>query len=121
VWWFGEGLAAIDRDAAVVLAGRGLAASIALAAALTLIAVGVYLPRPAARAALVLAIVAATAIWVFGEAFGAIFTGTAIARPPAAIASRPDQSEPIIPNEIVAPSHRRGVCLSWRRRPPGPG
>ena len=47
-----------------------------LAVALTLIAVGVYLPRPAARATLVLAIVVAMAIWVFGEAFGAILTGS---------------------------------------------
>ena len=34
------------------------------------VAVGVYLPRPAARATLVLAIVVAAAIWVFGEASG---------------------------------------------------
>ena len=140
-------LAAIDRGAAVLVAGQGLAASIVLAMALTLIAVGVYLPRPAARATLVLAILVATAIWVFGEAFGAILTGsatdpnsgpllallalaywpvttmtavraptaprrgrqlgTASAHPLVPIASRPDQSGPIIPNEIVAPPHRR--------------
>ncbi len=69
-------LAAIDRGAAVLVAGQGLGASIVLAMVLTLIAVGVYLPRPAARATLVLAIVMATAIWVFGEAFGAILTGS---------------------------------------------
>lgn len=69
-------LAAIDRGAAMLVAGRGLAASIVLAAAVTLIAVGTYLPRPAARATLVLAIVVAMAIWVVGEAFGAIFTGS---------------------------------------------
>ena len=39
------------------------------------IAVGVYLPPPAARATLVLAIVVAALIWVFGEAFGTILTG----------------------------------------------
>ena len=42
-----------------------------------LIAVGVYLPRLAARATLVLAIVVAAVIWVFGEAFGAILAGGA--------------------------------------------
>jgi len=70
-------LAALDNHAASVLARQGLAASIALAVALALIAVGVYLPRPAARAAVVLAIVVAALIWVFGEAFGAILAGGA--------------------------------------------
>jgi hypothetical protein len=68
-------LAAIDRNAASLLAHQGLAASIVLAAALVLIAVGVYLPGPAARGALVLAVVVATLIWVVGEAFGAIMAG----------------------------------------------
>jgi hypothetical protein len=35
----------------------------------------VYLPASTAKAALVLAIVVAAVIWVFGEAFGAILTG----------------------------------------------
>jgi len=48
-----------------------------LAVALVVIAVGVYLPRPAARATVVLAIVVAAVIWVFGEAFGAILAGGA--------------------------------------------
>jgi hypothetical protein len=65
-------LAALDRGAASLVAHQGLAASIVLAAALVIIAVGVYLPRPAAKATLVLAIVVAAVIWVFGEAFGAI-------------------------------------------------
>src|SRR5271165_3795594 len=69
-------LAAIDRGAAALVAGQGLAASIVLAVTLALIGVGIYLPRPAAKATLTLAIVAAMAIWVFGEAFGAIFTGS---------------------------------------------
>jgi hypothetical protein len=38
---------------------------------------GVYLPRPAARGTLILAIVVAAAIWVFGQAFGAILAGGA--------------------------------------------
>jgi hypothetical protein len=68
-------LAAIDRGAAAFIGNQGLAASIVLAIALAVIAVGVYLPPPAARATLVLAIVVAAAIWVFGEAFGTILTG----------------------------------------------
>ena len=67
-------LAAIDRGAASLVGGQGLAASIALAVALAAIAVGVYLPLPVAKATLVLAIVVAAAIWVFGEAFGTILT-----------------------------------------------
>jgi hypothetical protein len=68
-------LASLDKGAASLLAGQGLATSIVLAVAFILIAVGVYLPRPAAKATLVLAIVVAAAIWVFGEGFGTILTG----------------------------------------------
>lgn len=70
-------LAALDRGAASVLAGHGLAASVVLAAALAVIAIGVYLPRRASAPILVSAIVLAGLIWVFGEAFGEIFTGSA--------------------------------------------
>jgi hypothetical protein len=70
-------LASIDRGAASLVAHQGLAASIVLAVALVIIAVGVFLPPSAARAALVLAIVVATVIWVVGEAFGAILAGGA--------------------------------------------
>ena len=68
-------LAALDRGAASLVAHQGLAASIVLAVALVIVAVGVYLPATAARGTLVLAIVIAAVIWVFGEAFGAIMTG----------------------------------------------
>ena len=70
-------LAALDNHAASLLAHQGLAASIVLAIALAVIAVGVYLPPPAARATVVLAIVVAALIWIFGEAFGAILAGGA--------------------------------------------
>jgi len=70
-------LAGLDNHAASLLAHQGLAASVVLAVALALIAVGVYLPRPAARATVVLAIVVAAVIWVFGEAFGTILAGGA--------------------------------------------
>ena len=68
-------LSAIDRGAASLVANQGLAASIVLAVALVLIAVGVYLPPSAAKATLVLAIVVALVIWVVGEAFGTILAG----------------------------------------------
>jgi hypothetical protein len=70
-------LAAIDQNAAALVARQGLAASVVLAIALVLIAVGVYLPASAARAAIVLALVVATVIWVVGEAFGTILAGGA--------------------------------------------
>jgi hypothetical protein len=70
-------LAALDRDAASLVSGEGMAASVVLAAALVLIAIGVYLPSPAAKAALALGIVVALVIWVFGEAFGMIMAGGA--------------------------------------------
>ncbi len=68
-------LAALERGAASLVAHQGLTASIVLAIALVVIAVGVYLPASAAKATLVLAIVVAAVIWVFGEAFGGILTG----------------------------------------------
>jgi hypothetical protein len=68
-------LAALDRGAASLVSGQGLAASVVLAVALILIAAGVYLPAPAAKGTLVLAIVVALVLWVVGEAFGAIMTG----------------------------------------------
>ena len=70
-------LAALDRGAASLVSGQGMAASVVLAVALILIAVGVYLPSPAAKGTLVLAIVVALVIWVFGEAFGMIMAGGA--------------------------------------------
>jgi hypothetical protein len=70
-------LAAIDNGAAGLLARHGLAAAIVLAAVLAIVAVGVYAPPPVARAAVILAIVVAAAIWVVGEDLGEIFTGSA--------------------------------------------
>jgi hypothetical protein len=70
-------LAGIENGAAAVVGGHGLAASIALAAACVLVAAGVWLPRSAARATLVLALVVAAMIWVAGQAFGMILAGGA--------------------------------------------
>ena len=70
-------LAGLEKHAAAVLAHQGLAASIVLAVALIAIAVGIFLPPPLARSALILALVVAAFIWVFGEAFGQILAGGA--------------------------------------------
>jgi hypothetical protein len=73
-------LAAIMRGAASLVAGQGLAVSIALAAAFVLIAVSVYLPRRAvraAKAALLLAIVVAVVIWVAAQALGGVLASGA--------------------------------------------
>jgi hypothetical protein len=70
-------LAALDKHAAALLARHGLAASIVLAVAFAIVAIGVYLPPSLARATLILGIVLAAVIWVFGEAFGGILTGGA--------------------------------------------
>jgi hypothetical protein len=68
-------LAALDKHSAALVAHQGLAASVVLAVALIIVAVGVYLPPPAATATLILAVVLAAVIWVVGEALGAILTG----------------------------------------------
>ena len=70
-------LSAAVRGASSLVAGQGLAASIVLAVALVVIAVGIYLPPAIAQATLVLAIVVALLIWVFAQAFGMIFAGGA--------------------------------------------
>ena len=67
----------LENHAAAVLDHQGLTASIVLAVALIVIAAGVFLPPPLARSALILALVVAAFIWVFGEAFGQILTGGA--------------------------------------------
>ena len=68
-------LAALDRGAAAAAGSHGLAISVALAAAFVLIAAGIPFPATT-RPALVLAMIAGLAIWVVGENFGGILTGT---------------------------------------------
>jgi hypothetical protein len=68
---------ALENHAAAVLDHQGLTASIVLAATLIVIAAGVFLPPPLARGALIVALMMAAFIWVFGEAFGQILTGGA--------------------------------------------
>jgi len=68
-------LSAIERGGASLVANQGLAASVVLAVALAGIAVGVYLPRPFAKATVALAIVVALVIWVVAEGLGGILAG----------------------------------------------
>ncbi|HLQ54470.1 MAG TPA: hypothetical protein VK162_09375 [Streptosporangiaceae bacterium] len=68
-------LAVTDTRVGALLARHGLAASIVLAVTLGVIAAGVYLPTRAARAAIVLAVFVALAIWV-AEALGGVLTGS---------------------------------------------
>lgn len=70
-------LAALDRSAAALVAHQGLAASIALAVAFGLIAVGVCLPARVARGTLVLALLVAAVLWVVGQALGGMLSGSA--------------------------------------------
>jgi hypothetical protein len=68
---------AIERHSAALIGQQGLATSIVFAVAFVLIAVGVFLPRPYARAAVILALVVSAVIWVVGEAFGMILASGA--------------------------------------------
>lgn len=69
-------LASLDLNAANLVAGQGGTVAVILAAVLCLVAAGILLPGPAARAVLVLAVVVAAVIWVVGENFGGILTGS---------------------------------------------
>jgi len=59
------------------MASPGQQGSAFLALVFDLVAVGIFLPAPCARIAVILAATASAVIWVLGENFGAIFTGTA--------------------------------------------
>ena len=67
-------LSSLDNHLAAFLTSHGPAMAVILAVALALVAVSVYLPRPAARAGVVLAIVIAAFIWM-AEGLGGMLTG----------------------------------------------
>jgi hypothetical protein len=67
-------LARIEADLGRVLAHRGPAAALLLAIVLAVVALGIYLPQPVVRVAVVLAILTAAAIWL-AQGFGGILTG----------------------------------------------
>jgi hypothetical protein len=70
-------LAALDRNAASLLAGTGAMWSVILAVAFAVIAAGIFLPAPGARVIVALAAVTALIIWVIGQNFGGILAGSA--------------------------------------------
>ena len=67
-------LSSVDNHLGAFLTSHGPAMAVVLAIALALVAVSVYLPRPAARAGVVLAIVMAAFIWI-AEGLGGMLTG----------------------------------------------
>jgi len=69
-------LAGIDAHLASALTRNGLLASVALAVVLVVVAAGTFLPRPAARAIIVLAVALAAALWL-AQGLGGILTGSA--------------------------------------------
>jgi hypothetical protein len=69
-------ISAMDQAAAGLLAHAGAVVPAVLAVVLLVVAAGVFLPGPAARAVLVLAVAVAALIWVAGENFGGVFTGS---------------------------------------------
>ena len=68
-------LAAADSDLGRLLSHQGLTASIILAVALVTIALGIYLPLPAVRTVLILAVAVAALIWV-AQGLGGLFSGS---------------------------------------------
>ena len=69
-------LAGLDAHLASALTAHGLLASVALAVVLVVAAAGAFLPRPAARASIVLAVALAAALWL-AQGLGGILTGSA--------------------------------------------
>lgn len=69
-------LAGVDHHVAHLLAQRGLGVSVALAAMLGIVAVGVVLPTRTCRITTTLAVALSLGIWVLGENFGGLFTGS---------------------------------------------
>jgi len=83
VWWLGEGLGGVLAGTATPVDGApgavvlyGLLAAIVLAAAFVIVALGTFLPRRPARAAIILAVVVAAVLWL-AQGLGGILTGSA--------------------------------------------
>lgn len=70
-------LRSIIADLAQASAGHGTALTLLGTLAMILIAAGIFLPTEFARGAVVLAVLAAVFIWVFGEGLGGLTSGTA--------------------------------------------
>jgi hypothetical protein len=70
-------LGTIDHHVESLVAQQGLVVALVFVLICLLVALGPFLPAPAARGTLVLAIVTAVVIWVVGENFGMILAGGA--------------------------------------------
>ena len=67
----------IDRHAAALVDGRGLAVAVVFATLGVAVGAGIWLPRRGAQVAVVTAVVIAVVIWIVGEDFGMILAGGA--------------------------------------------
>jgi hypothetical protein len=67
-------ISALDRGLASAATGQGLAISIGLAVVFVAAGLGVFWPATT-RAALLLSVIVAVAIWILGENFGGLLTG----------------------------------------------
>ncbi|MGD0395072.1 MAG: hypothetical protein ABSC41_20820 [Acidimicrobiales bacterium] len=70
-------LATIDRHAATFVSNHGLSVAIVVAVICLGVALGVFLPDPLPRSAIVLAVMTGAVIWVVGQNFGLLFPGSA--------------------------------------------
>jgi hypothetical protein len=70
-------IAAINRGAAALVAQHSQQVSAISAVVFEIIAIGIFLPAPFARVAVIMAAVAATVMWVSCQDFGGICTGSA--------------------------------------------
>jgi len=69
-------LAGVDHRLSAVVADRGFGVSVALAIVFAAIALGVFLAPGGVRAITAVAVMVGAGIWVLGENFGAIFSGS---------------------------------------------
>jgi len=69
-------LAALNRHAADLVASRGPLLAVVVGLLFVVIAVAVFLPTRPARVVLAVAMVVGLAIWVVGEDFGTVFSGS---------------------------------------------
>ncbi len=91
-------LGALDRHVAHLLSHRGVGVSVVLCVVCAAIAAGVFLPWRWSRWVTILAATVAVAIWVIGENFGGVFSGSG---------TDPNTGPLLI---LVA-------CCYWQRRP----
>jgi len=70
-------LATLDRHVESLISQQGLTVAVVLTAVFLVVAAGIFFPPPLARAILVLAMITAAVIWLFGQNLGMILAGGA--------------------------------------------